>query len=181
MTYRREHRTALDVALRKPDNIPTNMENDIRDLVKRVTLFNKIVKENSELTKIKMKEYYDNQSTEVTYKIGQLVLLQLQQSLSSGKLLTQWDGPCRIIATLSHNFKLRRISDGEFLPLSVYPNRLQPFYDRQLDSQVPPSRLPNTADANQRPSSDRFTTKHALDEAISAPPDTSGSAINAPP
>ena len=63
-----------------------------------------------------MKEYYDKQSTEVKYKIGQLVLLQLQQNISSGKLATQWYGPYRIIATLGHNFKLRRISDGEISP-----------------------------------------------------------------
>ena len=81
MTYGREPRTALDVALRKPDNIPPNMENDFRDLVERVTLLDKIVKENSELAKIKMKEYYDKQSTEVKYKMGQLVLLQLQLNL----------------------------------------------------------------------------------------------------
>ena len=180
VTYGREPKTALDVALRKPDNIPPNMENDFRDLVERVTLLNKIVKENSELTKIKMKEYYDKQSTEVKFKIGQLVLLQLQQNLSSGKLATQWDGPYRIVATLGHNFKLRRISDGEILPLPVHPNRLQPFYDRQLDPPVPPSHLPNTANENQRPSSDSFTTTQAHDEAISAPPNTSGSAINAP-
>ena len=181
VTYGREPRTALDVALRKPDSIPPNMENDFRDLVERVTLLDKIVKENSELTKFKMKEYYDKQSTEVKYKIGQLVLLQLQQNLSSGKLATQWDGPYRIIAALGHNFKLRRISDGEILPLPVHPYRLQPLYDRQLDPPVPPSRLPSTADVNQRPSSDSFMTTHAHNEAISAPPNTSSSAINAPP
>ena len=137
MTYGREPGTALDVALRKPDNIPPNMENDFRDLVERVTLLDKIVKENSELAKIKMKEYYDKQSTEVKYKMGQLVLLQLQLNLSSGKLATQWDGPYRIVATLGHNFKLRRISDGEILPLPVHPNRLQPFDDRQLDPPGP--------------------------------------------
>ena len=108
------------------------------------------------------------------------MLSQLQQGLSSGKLITQWDGPYRIIATLGHNFKLRRISDGKILPLPVHPNRLQPFYDRQQDPPVSPSRLPNTTDAHQRPSSDSFTTTHEHDEAISAPSNTSGSAINAP-
>ena len=139
VTYGCKPRTALDVVLRKPDNIPHNMENYFRDLEERVTLLEKIVKENSELTKIKMKEYYDKQSTEVKYKIVQLVLLQLQQSLSSGKLVTQWDGPYRIIATLDHNFKLRRISDGLILPSPVHPNRLQPFYDRQLDPRSHPA------------------------------------------
>ena len=43
VTYGREPRTALDVALRKPDNIPPNMENDFNDLVERVTLLDKIV------------------------------------------------------------------------------------------------------------------------------------------
>ena len=110
MTYGREPRTALDVALHKPKNVPPNMENDFRDLVERVTLLDKIVKENSELRKIKMKEYYDKQSTEVKYKIGQLVLLQLQQNISSGKLATLWDGPYCIVVTLGHIFKLRRNS-----------------------------------------------------------------------
>ena len=62
VTYELESITALDVALHKPDNIPPNMKNDFRDLVKGVTLLDKIVKENSELTKIKMKEYYDKNS-----------------------------------------------------------------------------------------------------------------------
>ena len=38
-----------------------------------------------------------------------------------------------------------------------------------------------TADTNQRPSSDSFMTTHVHDEAISALPNTSSSAINAPP
>ena len=85
VTYGHEPRTALDVPFRKPDSIPPNMENYFRDLVERVTLVDKIVKKNLELTKIKMKECYYKQFTEVKYKIGQLVLLQLQLSLSSGK------------------------------------------------------------------------------------------------
>ena len=65
MTYGREPRTEPDVALRKPDNIPPKMENVLRDLIEKITSLDKIVKENSDLTKIKMKEYHDKQSTEV--------------------------------------------------------------------------------------------------------------------
>ena len=46
---------------------PPNMENDCEDLIARVKLLDKIVKENSEYTKLKIKEYYDKHSTEVKY------------------------------------------------------------------------------------------------------------------
>ena len=77
VSYGRVPKRALDIALRKPDNIPPNTENDFEDLIARVTLFDKIVKENSKYTRLKIKEYYDKHSTEVKYKIGQLVLLHL--------------------------------------------------------------------------------------------------------
>ena len=149
MTYGREHRTALDIALRKPDNISLNMEYDFEDLIARVTLLDKIVKENSEYTKLKMKKYYDKHSTEVKYKISQLVLLHLHQSLSSGKLATRWDRPYHMIVRECPNFKLRRISDGTILPLLVHSDRLQAFYHRQLEPPTPPSRLYRRAEADE--------------------------------
>ena len=75
VTYGQEPRTALDIALCKTENIPLNMENNFEDLIARVTLLDKKVKENSEYKKLKMKEYYVKHSTEVKYKISQLVQL----------------------------------------------------------------------------------------------------------
>ena len=104
------------------------MKNDFEDLIARVTFIDEIVKENSEYTKLKMKEYYDKHSTEVKYKVSQLVLLHLHQSLSSGELATRRDGQYRIVAREGPNFKLSRIFDGTILPLPVHPDRLQAFY-----------------------------------------------------
>ena len=181
VTYGREPRTALDIALRKPNNIPPNMENDFEDLIARVTLLDKIVKENSEYTKLKMKEYYDKHSTEVKYKVGQLVLLHLHQSLSTGKLATRWDGPYRIVAREGPNFKLRRISDGTILPLPVHPDRLQAFYDRQLEPPTPPSRLNRTAEADELSFNDNFIATDAPGTATCAPPNALPDAVNRSP
>ena len=65
------------------------MKNDFEDLITRDTLLDKILKENSGYTKLKMKDYYDKHSTEVKLKVGQLVLLYLHKSLFSGKLATR--------------------------------------------------------------------------------------------
>ena len=181
VTYGREPRTALDIALRKPDNIPPNMENDFEDLIARVTLLDKIVKENSEYTKLKMKEYYDKHSTEVKYEVGQLVLLHLHQNLSTGKLATWWDGPYRIVAREGPNFKLRRISDGTILPLPVHPDRLQAFYDRQLEPPTPPSRLNRTAEVDELPFNDNFIATDAPGTATCAPPNALPDATNRSP
>ena len=96
--------------LRKLDNILPNKKNEFRYLVDvtLITLRDKIVKENSEFTKIN--EYFDKHTTKVNYKIGHLVLFKLQQGLSAEKLATRWDGSYRTVATEGHNFKLRRIA-----------------------------------------------------------------------
>ena len=142
------------------------MENDFEDLITRITLLDKIVKENSEHTKLKMKAYYDQNSTEFKYKVGHLVLLNAQHSISSGKLAIQWDGPYRIVAKDGPNFKLRRVSDGTILPLPVHPDRLQAFYDRKLEPPIPPSRLPSTAEADGLPFYDNLTATDAPGENV---------------
>ncbi len=139
LTFGREPKLPLDIALRKPDNLLNNVETELEDLIAKVTFLDKIVKDNIDHNKTKMKEYYDKHSKEVNYKVGQLVWLYLFQlpKHMAGKLQTHWHGPYRIIAKEKFNYKLKRVEDGTIIPVAVHPDRLQPYFDRQISPPIP--------------------------------------------
>ena len=151
IAFGREPKLALDIALRKPERIQRSMENELEDLINKITMLDKIVKDNVDYSKNNMKKYYDKNSKPLTYKIGQLVwlyLFQLPKNMS-GKFQTSWYGPYRIIAKEGYNFKLRRVEDNTILPVAVHPDRLQPFYNRNILPPIPPTPPPHMTDLEE--------------------------------
>ena len=105
------------------------MEDEIEELIEKVNYLDKIVKENLEDSKVKMKKSYDKKSTTVNYKVGLLVWLYVAVMPMTAKFITRWHGPYRIISKEGEvNFKLRRVANDVILPLAVHPDRLKSFY-----------------------------------------------------
>ena len=59
IAFGREPKLALDIALRKPERIQRSMENELEDLINKITMLDKIVKDNVDYSKNNMKKYYD--------------------------------------------------------------------------------------------------------------------------
>ena len=156
LVYGRELKLPLDIALKKPDKLSPNVETELEDIITKVTLLDKIVKDNIDAYKVKMKQNYDKKSTSLTYRIGQpvwLYLFQLPKNLT-GKLQTSWYGPYRIIGKEGFNYKLRKIDNGAILPIAVHPDRLQPYIDRLIHPPIPPTPPPRTSEQSERQLSD---------------------------
>ncbi len=156
LVYGREIQLPLDIALKKPEKLLSNVETELEDIIFKVILLDKIVKDNIDNYKIKMKNYYDKTSSTYTYKIGQpvwLYLYQLPQHLT-GKLKTSWYGPYRIIGKEGFNFKLRKIDNGAVMPVAVHPDRLQPYIDRLIHPPIPPTPPPCSSEQDEKQLSD---------------------------
>ena len=55
IAFGREPKLALDIALRKPERIQRSMESELEDLNNKITMLDKIVKDNIDFSKNKMK------------------------------------------------------------------------------------------------------------------------------
>ena len=125
ISFGREWIIALDIALKKSDKVQRNVEDEIEELLEKVNYLDKIVKENLEDSKVKMKKFDDKKSTAVNYKIGQLVWQYIAVMPMAAKFTTRWHGPYCIIGKKREvNFKLRRVAGGVIPPLAVHPSRL---------------------------------------------------------
>ncbi len=147
----REPKLPLDIALQKPDKINRNMENELEDLIQKVTTLDKMVKENIDNSKITMKKAYDKHATPCEYKIGQLVWLFLYKfpKKMGGHFKTPYIGPFRIIAQEGVNYKLRRLADNVILPVAIHPNRLQLVYDKNIKPPMPLIQPPRMSQADE--------------------------------
>ena len=79
LVYGRELKLPLDIALKKPYKLSPNVETELEDIITKVTLLDKIVKDNIDAYKVKIKQNYDKKSTSLTHIIGQPVWLYLFQ------------------------------------------------------------------------------------------------------
>ena len=171
----REPCLSLDIALQKPDKINRSMENDLEDLITKVTTLDTMVKENIDKSKIFMKKYYDKYSTPNQYKVGQLVWLYLYKfpKHKGGHFKIPYVGPFRIIGQEGVNFRLRRVADNVILPLPIHPNRLQLVYDRRIRPPIAPITPPRMS-----PEDENLLAEHIIDGDIETETETQNGQAN---
>ncbi|CAF4531871.1 unnamed protein product [Rotaria sp. Silwood2] len=103
-----------------------------KNLINNLRWAFKMVKEHSEIEKLKQKEKYDRHTTQRQYNEGDLVWVanptaHIGENSMGGKLQPHYHGPCRLIKQLSPNtFTIHRLSDNVNLGATNI-DRLKPY------------------------------------------------------
>ncbi|CAF3221850.1 unnamed protein product [Rotaria sp. Silwood2] len=105
-----------------------------KNLINNLRWAFKIVKEHSEINKLKQKENYDQHTTQRQYNEGDLVWVAsptayIGENSMGGKLQPHYFGPCRLIKQLSPNtFTVCRLSDNVNLG-ATNTDRIKPYIE----------------------------------------------------
>ena len=112
--YGREPRLPVDVKFLPPaaDDLSTSVLDHRKRVVEKVELAQNLARENIQRSQQKMKEYYDRNTSQPLFEIGQRVWVYTPKTKKglSKKLLYNWFGPYRIVEQSSPvHYRLRTI------------------------------------------------------------------------
>ena len=140
--YGREVRLPIDVKLLPPvdDDVTTSVFEHRKRIVEKVELAQNLARENVQRAQQKMKDYYDRNSKQPVFEVGQRVWIYTPKTKKglSRKLLHNWFGPYRIVEQSSPvHFRLRT-ENNKKVTFAVHANRMKPFVDPALRPIDPP-------------------------------------------
>ena len=123
------------------DDVTTSVSEYRKRIVEKVELAQKLAKENLHRSKQKMKEYYDRNSKQPVFEVGQRVWVYTPKTKKglSKKLLHRWFGPYRIVEQSSPVHYRLRTATNKNVTFAVHANRMKPYYDPDLRPIDPPS------------------------------------------
>ena len=140
--FGREPRLPIDIKYlpEMSDDVTTSVSEYRKRTVEKVELAQKLAKENLHRSKQKMKEYYDRNSKEPVFEVGQRVWVYTPKSKKglSKKLLHCWFGPYRIVEQSSPVHYRLRTETNKNVTFAVHANRMKPYYDPDLRPIDPP-------------------------------------------
>ena len=123
------------------DDATTSVFEHRKRVVEKVELAQNIARENLQLSQQKMKEYYDRNTKQPVFEVGQRVWVYTPKTKKglSNKLLHNWFGPYRIVKKCSPvHFRLPTEQNKQ-VTFAVHANRMKPFVDpssRPIDPPV---------------------------------------------
>ena len=136
LLFGREARLPLDVTLlpnfRYQDK---SLREHIHDLVSKLQVFRDVSKRQLEENQVKIKERYDENSTNVDYQVGDLVWIYtpVSQKGLSKKLMKFWAGPYLVIQqTGPVNFRVKNLQNNKLVSSPIHVNRMKFVYDRYV-------------------------------------------------
>ena len=136
LLYGREARLPLDVTLTSDCNYAEqNLREHIHHLISQLEIVRKISQRHAEQNQTKMKERFDESTTDVPYQVGDSVWVYipaLQQGLSR-KLQKFWSGPYLLVEqTGPVNFRVRNLENNKLITTPIHVNRMKFAYDRYI-------------------------------------------------
>lgn len=140
--YGREPRLPVDVKYLPPvdDDVTASVFEHRKRIVENIELAQNLARENLQRAQQKMKDYYDQNTKEPVFELGQRVWVYTPRTKKglSRKLLHNWLGPYRIVEQSSPvHFRLRTDTNKK-LTFAVHANRMKPFIDPSLRPIEPP-------------------------------------------
>ena len=142
VVFGREPRLPIDVKYlpEMSDDGTTSVSEYRKRIVEKVELAQNLARDNLHRSKQKMKEYYDRNSKEPIFEVGQRVWVYTHKSKKglSKKLLHRWFGPYRIVEQSSPVHYRLRTETNKNVTFAVHANRMKPDYDPDLQPIDPP-------------------------------------------
>ena len=131
--YGREPRLPVDVKFLPPaaDDLSTSVLDHRKRVVEKVELARNLACENIQCSQQKIKEYYDRNASQPTFR-NRATCLGLHTKNEEGplkKLLHNWFGPCRIVEQSSPVHDRLRSKNNKKVTFAVHANRMKPFVD----------------------------------------------------
>ena len=122
------------------DDVTTSVFEHHKRIVEIGELAQNLARENVQRTQQKMKDYYDRNSKQPVFEVGERVCVYTPKTKKgqSNKLLHNWFGPYRIVEQSSPvHFRLRT-ENNKKATYAVHANRMKPFVDPALRPIDPP-------------------------------------------
>ncbi len=158
MMFGRDIRGPLELLIGDPiEGPPPSTSNHIqieeyrKNLINNLRYAYNIIREHSELEKIKQKTVYDRNTTQRKYYEGDLVWVsiparQIGDNSISGKLEPSYQGPCRLIKQLTPvTFTVRRLSDNVDMG-ATSTDRFKPYCEFKRNDEP----IPTTPEAQEK-------------------------------
>ena len=122
------------------DDVTTSVSEYRKRIVEKVELAQNLARDNLHRSKQKLKEYYDQNSKEPIFEVGQPVWVYTPKSKKglSKKLLHRWFGPYRIVEQSSPVHYRLRTQTNKNVTFAIHANRMKPYYDPDLRPIDPP-------------------------------------------
>ena len=132
----RRMRLPVDVQFEQPRGLPQDADTFLKGLCPRIKLIDEIVKKNTEDAQVIAKGYYDRNSQEPDYKVGDKCwLLDMKRTVGvNKKMQKKFTGPWIIVQRGDKNsYKLRHSVTDIPLKHTVHGNRMKPCIDDRSD------------------------------------------------
>ena len=133
LLYGRNPLLPIDISLMvEPEEVATARKH-LPTVVKNLEIFHKVAKDNMQIAKEKMKEYYDRNCKQTTFELGDhvWVYIPVTKVKMSKKLAHHWVGPYYLVEKITPVTFRVRTAENKLVKGPVHVNRMKPFLHRE--------------------------------------------------
>ncbi len=141
LLYGRQPRLPMDVSLLPPRDVSASIADHRARIVQHIEEAQRLTKQNIQRAQQKMKQYYDQNATPVSFDIDQKVWIYSPKNKRGlcKKLRHKWHGPFTLVARTSPVNYVIRAADNSRISTTIHVARMKPYFDPDTRPIRPPT------------------------------------------